>query len=271
LPYDEVKFPALAGNGAAGRAAASELDGMWIAGFLDHDSAQPASHKAGGAGNGADASHATLRAFLSGAEIARLRELEVSFLEQAARRGPTLADRLEHSAYARENAKIRRALSLRGEGGARRGRRLAKGPPKSLKSSAMDNLLFLERLEAQAAIVIQRAFRRYLRILFWARYLRETAAAIDIQRVYRGFRGRRFARNYRRRREYVALRCQAFARMRAGKKHAQEVRQAHGAAVPGLFLRGPALEGTSMPVRIVLLTTASPPPQLNPHRTGIGV
>jgi hypothetical protein len=39
LPYDEVKFPSLA-NGHGGHAGAKELDALWMAGVLDHDSAQ---------------------------------------------------------------------------------------------------------------------------------------------------------------------------------------------------------------------------------------
>jgi hypothetical protein len=188
-------------HGAAGSASSSPS--------LDPGGAAPGARK---------------RSFLSGAEIARLRELEHQFLTEAAKRGPSVADRLATSAYVKENEKIRRALSLRGESGSRLARRLQHPAPRTLKSTAMDNLLFLERLEAQAAIVIQRAYRRYQRIVFWARYNTERHAAIEIQRVYRGHCGRRAAFKYRRQRELLAVKCQAVARSRSTRDKAQAVR-----------------------------------------------
>ena len=71
----------------------------------------------------------------------------------------------------------RQVLALRGERGQRKLARLFKPAPKTLRSTAMDNLLFLERLETQAAVIVQRAYRAHLRATFWKKFMRDTRCA----------------------------------------------------------------------------------------------
>jgi hypothetical protein len=263
LPYDELRFPRLdRGAGHAGvtggivPAAAAEMDSMWVMGFLDsedsHVRAQNREYatyermfrvkgpqtmaieaEAAAAARAAEASGGSAsaaaskekRSFLSGAEIARIRELELQTLEEKARKGPTLADRVASSAYVKENAKIRKALALRGEVGARKLKKLYRPAPKLAASSAMDNLLFLERLESQAAVVLQRAYRRYRRMVFWRRYLYESKMATLVQRIWRGHRARNEAKKWKKQREMLALKIQAAQRGRNTRQRMQDEKQ----------------------------------------------
>ena len=169
-------------------------------------------HSSSNSNQGGGGEKQSKHSFLSGAEIARLRELQLQFLAEKAKTGPSAADKLATSAYAKENAKIRKVLTLRGESGQRKLKRLFKPLPKTMQSTAMDNLLYLERLESQAAIVLQRAYRRYSRICFWRKYLKESKAATTIQRCYRGYRARIAAREHKKRQDMLALKLQASAR-----------------------------------------------------------
>lgn len=196
-------------------------------------------HSAAGAANGAEGKAAGAgkyggaedrgkggkHSFLSGAEIARLRELQHKFLAETQSKGPTAADRLAESAYVKENTNIRRVLALRSDAGQRKLKRLFKPLPKSLKSTAMDNLLYLERLEAQAAVVIQRALRKYLKILFWKKYLHSAKQALSIQRAWRGYKARGDAKVYKKQRETLALKLQANARGTLVRKRMKSERE----------------------------------------------
>jgi ABC-type polar amino acid transport system ATPase subunit len=98
---------------------------------------------------------------LLGADAAR-KEAAAAAREAAGRDGAAplpQAARLETSAYLKENAKIRKVLALRGERGQRKLARLFKPAPKTLRSTAMDNLLLplvqvhgLSEAEARARV-----------------------------------------------------------------------------------------------------------------------
>jgi len=51
---------------------------------------------------------------------------------------------------------------------------------KQVMSTGLENLAYLEQLEHRAAAVIQRSYRRHLRLLFWRKYLTATKAATTI-------------------------------------------------------------------------------------------
>lgn len=246
---NEVVYPKLDGKGAGAGAqsdirpsAANELDSMWLAGFLDADATSGTgatlpraaidyAHMFPGSGlvlpghaeskGGEDGEGKKKKLFLNGQEIARIREIERAALDERAKKGPTLQDKLATSAYAAENDRIRRAMSLRGEAGAKRLKKLARTGPKvsGVTSKHLDNLLYLERLEAQAAVVVQRCFRRFLRLKFWATYVEETKAATNIQRLYRGMKGRARAAVFARQRQSLATKLQAMGRGRMAREN----------------------------------------------------
>ena len=205
LPADMV-VGAAAVNAPSGPA---ELENMWISGFLDYDGVGPkgesrgllakqlgqyevrfgvrraaavsrkttpgmiasAEKKLGGGGGGVGdgvAGGDAPKSFLSGAEIQRLRELEARLRIKTGEK-PTA--NLASTPYAKENVVLRRMLELRGETGGRKLQRLFRAPPKLMVSTSMDNLIWLERLETQAAILVQRMFRKYLRNKFWRKYI----------------------------------------------------------------------------------------------------
>lgn len=238
------------GPAAGSAAAAAELDNMWMMGFLDYDSQGPGGNSRGvlskelaeyermfhvrQVGEVSKAKKPTAldepnteqqfkesrRSFLSGVEIARMRELSLKAQEQRGSRLPSVAERLASSAYLRENKVIRRALALRGETGGRKLARLFRPPPRVLTSSAMDNLLWLERIEAQAAVVIQRAWRGYLRKCFWRRFILEAKGAVGLQRLWRGYFTRKIVKRIRKQRDAMATRIQSVYKGRLARRRA---------------------------------------------------
>jgi hypothetical protein len=174
--------------------------------------------------------------FLSGVEIARLREMQqqIGALERAKKAelekmrssGAALpqALRLQESAYLKENAKLRKVLSLRTEAGQRKVQRILKPKAKALRSSTMDSLIFLERLETQAAIVIQRIYRKHLRTTFWKKFMRDTRSANRIQRVWRGYWARKQAREYFKKRSALAVKLQAAQRGKMAREEQEKER-----------------------------------------------
>lgn len=219
LGVGALRFPSLARDQPvrSGDAERRELDTLWMAGFVDHDaegasgpSVLPAAAAAGGPGRPSK--------YLSGAEIARVRQVEQQAADEAAGRGGAagaqprdLRSRLADSEYLRENERIRRALAARrragasGGGGKGAGSRLGLAlsasatarPPAVLRSSAMDRLMLLERMEMEAAAAIQRRFRRHRRIAYWQRWLREKAAQEALARAWRAHSARQRARVWR--------------------------------------------------------------------------
>ena len=172
--------------------------------------------------------------FLSGVEIAKLREMQqqIGALERAKKAeiekmrssGAILpqAYRLQESAYVKENAKLRKVLSLRTETGQRKVQRILNPKAKALRSSTMDSLIFLERLETQAAIVIQRIYRKHLRTTFWKKFMRDTRSANRIQRVWRGYWARKQAREYLKKRSALAVKLQAAQRGKMAREEQEK-------------------------------------------------
>ena len=77
--------------------------------------------------------------------------------------------------------------------------------------------MLLQRLEQRSAIVIQRAVRKYLRILYWKKFLRANSSATRIQKCWKGFVTRRWFMRYIRERDRVAAMMQAMARGRQAR------------------------------------------------------
>jgi hypothetical protein len=183
--------------------AKQELDHAYLAAYLDAEvpgrlvadigaAPAPAARKVGA--RSAAAAALSLRnddsasehrkepsSFLSGAEIARLRQLQTDVLEGrvAPDGAPTSHSRkrLLTSEYARENERIRRTLLGRRAGSASSAsglQRVRKSPEEVMKSTALDNLMYLERLEHAAAGVLQRAWHRYRRLCYWDRWVAES-------------------------------------------------------------------------------------------------
>jgi hypothetical protein len=100
-------------------------------------------------------------------------------------------------------------LELRGETGGRKLQRLFRPAPKLMVSTTMDNLLWLTRLEAQAAILIQRAFRKGLRSKFWKKYIRENKGATLFQAAWKGFATRRRVQKKKAMKNLLAIGVQA--------------------------------------------------------------
>lgn len=252
ITYDSISFPRVTRDlpHASGEA---ELSNMWIVGFLHHeDHSGPEGPSAAqvreyerrfGARTTAGADRQTAakldkdrakreagdKAFTK-EELLRMRELERQFKREAAeeRRGPLSrreqrAVRLERSAYASENRKIRKALQLRGKGGRRQLELFGSSRQRNVvKSAALENLAYLERLEQQAAVIIQRAFRKFHRILFWNKWMLASKAAVAIQRTARGFIVRRLIRDWVKQREALITKAQSVIR---GKLARDEVRR----------------------------------------------
>jgi len=214
----------------------AELESMWLAGFLDADNREHAGGGKRDAGARAavplpDKFAPPKRSYLSGAEIARLREVETEAMEERNKWGPTQAERLLNSAYASENDRIRKALAGRGESGARRLAKMGKASvPASLTSKSLDNLLYLERLEAQAAVVLQRAWRKHQRLVFWTRYLEEVAFTTYVQALWRGYCGRRRFKRIKEEKHKLAKKLQAAGRGRIARKHVNREKEFQDAA-----------------------------------------
>ena len=67
----------------------------------------------------------------------------------------------------------------------------------------MEILFEIERKQSFAAIVIQRAYKRYLRLKFWKEYLIKVKAATSIQKIVRGVVAREFVRRWYRRKLFL--------------------------------------------------------------------
>lgn len=204
LATSELRYPTLAMDQPIrdGRVEQRELDMLWMTGFVDHD----AEGGNNATNNAADAKRPRESRYLSGAEIARIREIEK---QQAAEKigaggdGPRdMRSRLADSEYLKENDRIRRALVARRKGqktslGLSRSSKLDVKPAAVLRSSAMDRLILLERMEMEAAAAIQRRWRKHQRIMYWKRWLLEKRCQEIIARVWRAYAARMRARIWR--------------------------------------------------------------------------
>jgi hypothetical protein len=248
LPYSRVSFPRLnaAGGGTQSTMQAkSELDSMWVVGMLDHqrqiqlkDGLRDIGHflkmPEGGILPGAVEElwnvyrskarpgsaeqrkrgimvrdgkpltkgeirrvmgRASMAAKLSDADLSRLEELE---------RGPDNNWRIQHkktlsgTIYKKENKKLRRAIRER--------RPVIR--EQRIRSKAMETLFEIERRQVVAAIKVQRAWKKYLRLKFWKLYLLKVSAATKIQKVIRGTVLREFIRRWYKRKTFlVTLVC----------------------------------------------------------------
>jgi len=199
-----------------------------------HAAAAPAARAAAAARLEVHADAGAPRGLLSGAEIQRLRELEArAAAEGAARaaRADGVKARVAATPYARENGKLVRLLALRGEAGGRKLQRLFRPPPKALASTSMDNLLWLGRIEAQAAVVLQRAWRARLKARFWRNYVREARGALAFQKLWRKFWKKKVDEKKNRLKVFLAVEVQALERGRAERKNYANLKQAkHEAA-----------------------------------------
>jgi len=97
-------------------------------------------------------------------------------------------------------------------------------------STGLENLAYLERLEHRAAAVVQRAFRRFMRMIFWRKYLVATKAATSIQRCARGYIIRRLVRQWVARRESLVTKAQAVIRGKLARDAAMRSRKFDEAA-----------------------------------------
>jgi len=231
----------------------AELESMWMTGFLDYDSVGPRGDPRGALAKdlgdyelrfgvqragavsrvkkpsiiataeqrivkqsgvashgGAPPSHT----FLSGAEIQRLRDLEKNLQEKSSK--PAAA--LSATPYAKENVVLRRLLSLRGEQGSRKLQRLFRPPPKLLGSTSMDNLLWLQRLEAMAAIVIQRMWRKLLKRKFWRKFNAERRGQVEFSKIWRGYSTRVWFKRWKAQKMTLVLFMQSSFRGRAERR-----------------------------------------------------
>ena len=130
-------------------------------------------------------------------------------VKRGAAPGATAAAKIAATPYAQENVALRRVLALRGETGGRKLQRLFRPPPRFVQSTTMDNLLWLERLEVQAAIVIQRLFRKRLKRRLWGHILREKKGAQALQRLWRKFWVRQVEKKKSMLKNMMALKLQA--------------------------------------------------------------
>lgn len=179
--------------------------------------------------------------FLSKEELARLKKLERDLKRGPRKKPRTLAEKtrakLSKSAYSSENRKIRRVLALRSKAGKKHLKAMGAGAgagssglKKTVLSTGLENLAYLERLEHRAAAVVQRAFRRFMRMIFWRKYLVATKAATTIQRAARGYIIRRLVRQWVARREALVTKAQAVIRGKLARDAAQRARKFDEAA-----------------------------------------
>lgn len=89
----------------------------------------------------------------------------------------------------------------------------------------MDNLLWLERLEAQAAVVIQRMYRGHLKAKFWKQYLRETKGALAFQIAWRRYWTRKVAKKQKAMFDMFATKVQAAERGRVERRKTMSMKQ----------------------------------------------
>ena len=144
-----------------------------------------------------------LAARLSDADIARLKEIERGEIK-----GPKKWDKkawkksMNGTIYRKENKKLRRAIR----------ERRPKEREVRVRSRAMEILFEIERKQSFAAIVIQRAYKRYLRLKFWKEYLIKVKAATSIQKIVRGVVAREFVRRWYRRKLFLVIVTQSICR-----------------------------------------------------------
>jgi hypothetical protein len=160
----------------------SEMENMWLVGFLD-------SQKRGDADSRAVTLRRQQRAatrydeaantdtLAASSEFQRLMKLLQESHFEAERKQLAAAaassHKLAYNPLTKENTRIRNLLlgpRKRGAGG-----KLA------MRADGMDRLVLLERLEVQGAIVVQRFWRRELRKRFWRRFSEEQRAVCNIQ------------------------------------------------------------------------------------------
>ena len=144
-----------------------------------------------------------LAARLSDADIARLKEIERGEIK-----GPKkveqegLEEKHGRHYIQKENKKLRRAIR----------ERRPKEREVRVRSRAMEILFEIERKQSFAAIVIQRAYKRYLRLKFWKEYLIKVKAATSIQKIVRGVVAREFVRRWYRRKLFLVIVTQSICR-----------------------------------------------------------
>ena len=134
------------------------------------------------------------------------------------------------SIYRRENAKIKRVLKEK--------KPIQKQT--AAMSAALDDLFELERRQTAACLVIQRAFRRYLRLCFWHAYLVKSKAATKIQRIVRGCVTREFIRRWYLRQTFLVVIAQSVYRgnVERGKIKIMRKREDAGILVMQKIVRG---------------------------------
>jgi hypothetical protein len=106
------------------------------------------------------------------------------------------------SLYAAENKKLRRVIH-------------EKRPherPHVIRSHLVEDLFEVERLQAHAVVVMQRAYRRYRRMVDMWEYLRKQRMVLKIQRVMRGAVTREFVRRWYLRKTFLTTLAQACVR-----------------------------------------------------------
>lgn len=144
-----------------------------------------------------------LAARLSDADLARLKEIERGDIKGKKKWDKKAFKKsLEGAVYKKENKKLRRAIR----------ERRPKEREVRVRSRAMEVLFEIERKQSFAAIVIQRAYKRYLRLKFWKEYLRKVRAATDIQKIVRGVVAREFVRRWYRRKVFLVAVSQSICR-----------------------------------------------------------
>ena len=170
----------------------------------------------------------TNRGYLSGVEIQRLRVLEARARSEAKAREVVkggVKAWIDATPYARENGSLQKVLALRGEAGGRKLSRLFRPAQKLMTSAAMDNLLWLERLEAQAAVVIQRIYRKHLKRKFWKQYRSEMRGALSFQIAWRRYWIRKVAKKQKALFSMFATKVQAVERGRAERRKTLSMKQ----------------------------------------------
>ena len=258
MPYSRVSFPklSLASGSQSTMQAKAELDSMWVVGMLDHqrqiqledglhdlshflklpdgrilpgaveelwkvyrNKARPSSAEQRRRGimvrDGKPLTKgeikrvmgkASMAARLADADVVRLRELE---------KGPQKWSRkdlkatLNGTVYKKENKKLRRAIR----------ERRPRVRETRIRSKAMETLFEIERRQVVAAIRVQRAWKKYLRLKFWKEYLINVAAATRIQKIVRGTVVREFVRRWYKRKVFLVILSQSILRGSLVRKH----------------------------------------------------
>ena len=258
MPYSRVSFPklSLASGSQSTMQAKAELDSMWVVGMLDHqrqiqledglhdlshflklpdgrilpgaveelwkvyrNKARPSSAEQRRRGimvrDGKPLTKgeikrvmgkASMAARLADADVVRLRELE---------KGPQKWSRkdlkatLNGTVYKKENKKLRRAIR----------ERRPRVRETRIRSKAMETLFEIERRQVVAAIRVQRAWKKYLRLKFWKEYLIKVAAATRIQKIVRGTVVREFVRRWYKRKVFLVILSQSILRGSLVRKH----------------------------------------------------